>query len=307
MYNWINKKSFILHFAARRINNRALFIGKLCPPTPPFMPSITGERTVALTVGKIESGTAVVVTDELQMLELPASILPTVSVGSIVRMQVNSAMDLQMQRRAEFTALQNSILRDYGSAPDASIIKECLRLSSQTHTTLTVVWPEWSQLCGQSNATLHALDGLLNERRLPTTLRPGETTLRLTGLEPARSYTIKLIFRTSAGRYETGELCVQTAALDDFSCLRVTIDDGVEPMVIDSLKVLGAQILEKFEADQSTHIVTGRNLEQLDSGPDDGELARMARHCNIPIVTKEWVNACKAAGRMQSVSQFYCQ
>lgn len=244
-----------------------------------------------LTVGKVESGSAVVITDDLQMLELPASLLPpNSSTGSIVRVHVEDAPELRILRHADLCAIQEVLLCDFGTAPEPATIQAGLRLIEHSHTTITL---EWTLPAGT-----RSIVGYLNGRRLPNTQSRDETRIRLTGLELATNYSFKIIFQTTSGRY-SAELSVNTAAIDDFSCLKVAID-ALPDEVVTTLKSLGVQITE--EPTSSNIIVTGRNHIDEESG-----VFKVARESNVPVVTREWVDACKNAGRMLSVSQFYCQ
>jgi hypothetical protein len=262
------------------------------------------EIVVPLTVGKIESGAAIVLTDDLHMLEIPSTLLPNATVGTVLQIRITGASDLQLAREADFLTLQTAILREFGGRPDEERIEGCLKMIDNTHTTVTVGWPQWEELRGPSQATLKSIDAYVDGRKLPV-MTTDETLLRLTGLTPGTRYNVILIFRTTAGRFTTTNLSVATASYEDFSCLRVH-PDGLSDDATAALRQLGVQLVE-FQGDKTAIVVTGRTRDELANGDDDGQLMRMADEFNVPVVTKEWVQACKEAGRMQSVSQFYCQ
>lgn len=256
------------------------------------MPSVENEIAIPVTVGKLESGAAIVLTDDLHMLEVPASLLPSVTVGTMLTMRIGRSAEGQAAREAEFRGLQASILRDFGGTPDGERIEGCLRMEDRTHTTLTIGWPAWEELRGPSRATLHNVDAFLDGRRLP--LGTVDTTLKLTGLQAAHQYTVQVVFRSSAGRHPTSTLTLHTAPYEDFSCLRVL---GVGELR-DELGELGVEVQDSFEPERTAVVVMDR---------EDDEVRQMASEWNVPVVTRDWVSACKAAGRMQSVSQFYYQ
>lgn len=252
------------------------------------------------TVGKVESGIAVLLTDDLQMFEIPSRLLADSAPGSILRLDLAAAQTIQGQREESFMALQSRLLEEFAREPDHRAIEGGLSTTGRTHTSLTVGWPQWTEMSG-TQSTLYAIDALLDGRRLPVTLTPEETTLKLSGLDPGRTYTIQLVFRSSAGRFSTAPLTLKTVALEDFSCLRVAVD-GLPESVVAELGELGVHLAAENESVDL--VVTGRTQGQLLEGQDEGELLRKSRQAKVPLVTPEWVRACREAGRMQSVTQF---
>lgn len=276
----------------------------------------------SLTVGRIDSGgLAIVLTEDLEMLEVPASLLPPGSgPGSTVRLQLMAAPEVASQHAAVLLALQQRLLVEYGRSLDEERLANCLSLAHVTHTTVTVRWPAWTELCATDpndaskstqqasysigGAQLRAIEGYLDDRPLPAArFHPEECTLRLTGLEPDHSYVLKLTFRTSAGRLSTAPLTVRTRPLEDFSCLRVAVDT-ISSETLADLQAIGVQV--GALSGETNLVVSGRNRLQLETDrQDDGALLRTSQQANVPIVTPAWVRACKEAGRMQSVSHFY--
>jgi ribosomal protein L12E/L44/L45/RPP1/RPP2 len=295
-------------------------------------------------VGKLEAGVAIVLTEDMEMMELPQSLLPAgATVDSMFRMQLNGANDAQKARTNALLDAQQVILSAFGRAPNAQHIATALTISSLTHTTVTIRWPSARTLFNR--ATLYAIDGTINGRPLPcAAIDTQETLLRITGLEPATTYTLKLTFRTSAGTYSTDPLSFETKRLDDLTCLRVSVDEeSIDDLLLEQLRALGVQV-EEFSPDTTSLIISGRTMAELrrnSSNPvsapfsaspaatttttaaaaatttDGGEknsfapidfvsIYQRAQEANIPIVTPAWIAACqKAGGRMQPVSQFY--
>lgn len=285
--------------------------------------STTNPAFHSLTVGRIDSGgLAIVLTEDLEMLEVPASLLPPGSgPGSTVRLQLMAAPEVASQHAAVLLALQQRLLTEYGQRFDEERLANCLSLVHATHTTVMVRWPAWTELCAPTDprtgsksnqphlaatggAQLHAIEGYIDDRPLPAArFHPEECTLRLTGLEPNHSYILRLVFRTSAGRFSTVPLTVRTRPLEDLSCLHV-VADAVSPETLADLQAIGVQL--GTLSGETNLVVSGRNRLQLETdGQDDGALLRTSQQANVPIVTPAWVRACKEAGRMQSVSQFY--
>lgn len=274
------------------------------------MPDTKSQETV-LNIGRIESGMAILLTDDLEMFELPAHLLsPAIhnnGTAKVVRLVVTSAAELQAARHAEHMSLQREILKNFGNEPDSVTIANCLKVAFVSHTTALVSWPAWYQMA-PPGITVHSLDGILRDesggiiRRME--ISPEEVTLKLTSLQPNTSYKLTLAFRTSAGRYSTVDLPLKTPPLEDLSCLKVSLDN-VPSETINLLQSIGVQVVD-FGVDTSL-VISGRNQDELREGPDDGELLRTAKNGSIPIVGTEWVLACKESGKMQSVSNFYIE
>lgn len=274
---------------------------------PPAICQQAGAGDVVLTVGRVESGIAIVITDDLQLLEVPASVLPTQTPGATLRLQVKEAADVQKDRLHEFMALQDRILAEFGNGPNSAAFATCLQLQGRTHTTLTVHWPTWEQMQPDCRSKVYSIIGHCHGKHLNTvSLSADATQFRLSGLEPDSDYKVKVTFETSAGKFESNELVISTPPLDDLSCLCVMLDRDVDPEIEGILRdELNVQCTRELDPDSTTHVVTNRSETDLGEGHDAGALKSLCTQLNIPIVTTEWVFACQKQRRMQSVSQFY--
>lgn len=266
------------------------------------------------TLGRIESAMAIVITDDMQIMEIPSTLIPSANreVGSTIRLQVCTADDLHSERLAQFMGLQDRMEAEFGEVPQIGPIEDCLHIEYVSHTSISLGWPSWGQLCGASYAAavgaikVHTIEGYCNGKRVTKSqLLPDATELRLSSLEPDSAYQVKIIFRTSAGRFASKEIQIHTPPLEDLSCLRVMLDRGVPEEVEGQLGGLNVECSREFEARRTTHVVTMRSRGELMSGWDDGELFTLCEALHIPIVTTSWVNSCLQGGKMQSVSQFY--
>ncbi len=252
------------------------------------------QRTVAVTVGKIESGMAVVLTEDLHMIEVPTSLLPTARPGAIVRLRMQPAADLEEERAARLAAVQLAVLEAFGRLPDARAIAAALRIARRDHTSLTLAWPAWRQLAA-SAATLHRIDALCNGQRLAAAIGEGETELHLTGLEPATAYTVRLTFRTSCGAFESNAIATATPALDDFTTLAVAIagpDDGGR--IEADLRCLGVPAVFALAPGTQPALVVVIAEDE----------AHAAAALGVPLVTPQWVEACKAARTFQPPAKY---
>ena len=262
-----------------------------------------------VTVGKVESGVAIVLTDDMQMFELPSHSLPSPRPGTLLHLVLSAPpAEMSAARVAAASDLQQRLLNRYGREVDGEAVARALHLLKATHTTLTIGWAPWEEL-SRSGTTLHALDVLLNGRHMPFAVRPGETHLRLTGLDPAKSYALQIRFHTSGGRFTTAPLAASTLPLEDLSCLRVAMV-GVSAEERQEILQLGLHEWTAAPAegpDQPPDLVVASQitLQELMEGDRGGPvLRRLVRERAIPLVTMEWVRACRQGGRMQSVTAF---
>lgn len=133
-------------------------------------PTITGmeSASVAFTVGKIEEGIAILVSDDLQLVEFPTTYLPSkigpIGVGSVISLHVGSSSHTQNNRLEDFIRLQGDLLEKYGKKPDAKIILRCLKSIMASHSSLIAGWQSWDQMCLEHGwkVKLHSLDCLIN-------------------------------------------------------------------------------------------------------------------------------------------------
>lgn len=125
-------------------------------------------QEIPFTVGKIEEGIAVLVTDDLQMVEFPSDYLPKddkpIGVGSVISLRITHGSSLEIARQQEFVTLQNQILQTFEKAPDAKIIGGCFKEISRAHTSIMAEWPSWKALAETGNwkANLDSLDCEVN-------------------------------------------------------------------------------------------------------------------------------------------------
>lgn len=112
-----------------------------------------GENDILLSVGHIESGMAVLVTPEMQLVEIPISVLsPSTSAikqGNIFRISSYRQKNEEIHVQEQFEAVQAQILRDLGRRIDGSRISSfgTLKLIGKSHTSLFFQWPSWKDLC----------------------------------------------------------------------------------------------------------------------------------------------------------------
>lgn len=135
-------------------------------------------EAVPFTVGKIEEGIAILVSDDLQLVEFPTDCLPTragpIGIGSVLSLQLDHSLATETARRDDFLRLQKDILGKYGVPPDGLVFsQEMLREETLGHECIVVGWTSWAELRRQHgwHAKLLSLDCYLNDTAIFTGTR----------------------------------------------------------------------------------------------------------------------------------------
>jgi hypothetical protein len=173
--------------------------------------------STAFTVGRVDAGVALLLTNEQQLIEYPSALLPRgICAGSIVNISTERDRAAEEQVLEEFYRLQEEILREFSRPPEAPTA----RVRRATQTSLVV---EWTEL------RLHAAD-----LRKVTVLRDGEPAknfvwvgeraLRLHGLKVDTECTLQLQFHTSAGVVASNVLAARTQTLADITGVYAVFD-----------------------------------------------------------------------------------
>ncbi|KAG0644597.1 hypothetical protein HOY80DRAFT_1006811 [Tuber brumale] len=249
---------------------------------------------VSLTVGKVDAGLAILLTEEKRLIEFPSVLLPPgIASGSIVDIQISQNTEAEDAARTAFNALQEEIYNLYGIHSPS---KPVLRVRNATQTSVVLEWDP-VQL---ATATLRSLTLYRNNSKAGAIPNPTtHTSTKISGLALDTEYSFHLILRTSAGTYASEKLTVRTHKMTDLS--GITVCPGVMPgETREELEVIlqriGAKPLQDFVRIDTTHFVCtegrGQNWER-------------AQEMNIPVVRPEWLHACEKEGRIVGVRQFY--
>ncbi|KAI9675273.1 MAG: Chitin synthase, class 5 [Caeruleum heppii] len=248
---------------------------------------------VSLTVGKVDAGVAVLLTDDKRLIEFPSILLPpNISSGSIVDITVSRNLTSEAQSQAAFTALQDEIYTCFGQHSPSAPILRC-RNATQTSVVL-----EWEPL-ELAEAELRGLSLYRNGNKAGNIPRPLDTKMtKISGLGVDTEYTFHLLLRTSAGTYSSEKLTLKTHKMTDLS--GITVTPGIlAPPLRDSLQRaverIGGKLSDTVEID-TTHFVCTEGR-----GPQWERAVEM----NIPVVRPEWVEGCEREGRMVGVRGYY--
>ncbi|ORY07951.1 hypothetical protein BCR34DRAFT_518042 [Clohesyomyces aquaticus] len=248
---------------------------------------------VSLTVGKVDAGVAVLLTEDKRLIEFPSILLPSdISSGSIVDITVARNHESEAKAAAAFHALQSTIFRTFGQrTPTAPI----LRCRNKTQTSVVL---EWDPI-DTATAELRGLTLFRNGSKAGAIPKPTEVhSTKLSGLNVNTEYVFHLVLQTSAGTYTSEKLKVQTRQWTDLS--GITITPGHMPSALrESLQVtvdrIGAKIVDTVRID-TTHFVCTEGR---------GPSWEKAVENNIPVVVPDWVKGCEREGRIVGVRGYY--
>lgn len=264
---------------------------------------------VSLTVGKVDAGMAVLLTEDnrivrflpeprpcadlVSQIEFPSILLPSdITTGSIVDITVarNTATEASTSR--SFAALQSQILSTFGtlhpSPPQLGV----------RNTTQTAVVLEWAPIAA-ARASIRSLSLFRNGAKAGTIPNPAAlTATKVSGLAVDTDYDFQLLLKTSAGSFWSNKLHIRTHALNDVSGIVVTpgiLPPAVKMQLVTRLERMGARLSEHVRID-TTHFVCAEPR---------GEAWERARDLNVPVVVPEWVEACEVERRIVGVRSFY--
>lgn len=248
---------------------------------------------VSLTVGKVDAGVAVLLTEDKRLIEFPSILLPPdISSGSIVDITVSRNHDKESDSAAAFHALQSNIYRTFGQRTPSAPILRC-RNATQTSVVL-----EWDPI-DIATAELRSLTLYRNGNKAGTIPKPTEVhSTKLSGLAVDTEYQFHLVLRTSAGTYSSEKIKVQTHKMTDLS--GITITPGHMPATLreslqKSVERIGAKIVDTVRID-TTHFVCTEGR---------GPAWEKAVENNIPVVVPDWIKGCEREGRIVGVRGYY--
>ncbi|KAJ5733065.1 hypothetical protein N7533_013512 [Penicillium manginii] len=248
---------------------------------------------VSLTVGKVDAGVAVLLTQDNRLIEFPSVLLPNdISSGSIVDITVARNHAAETANATAFQSLQKRILNTYGvKAPSPPI----LRLRNATQTSLVL---EWDPI-DLATASLKSLSLYRNGSKAGSIPRPLNTqSTKISGLAIHSEYTFHLVLRTTAGTYQSEKLTCQTHKMTDLSGITVTpgvLDQNRKEALRLALDRVGGKLIDSVRID-TTHFVCTEGR---------GPLWEKAVEMNIPVVVPEWVDACESEGTIVGVRGYY--
>jgi chitin biosynthesis protein CHS5 len=249
---------------------------------------------VQFTVGKLDAGIAILLTEDHYQIEFPSILLPaTVTTGSIIDLCVTQNPTQEAHVLKTFLDLQSTIRNAFASKSPS---KPELTLRNATQTSAVLEW----EPIDIATAELKSLTLWRDGTRLGNIPKPlTTTTTKLSGLGIDTDYTFQLILRTTAGTYSSDALKIRTHKLTNLS--GITVCAGILPAeqqerLITAIDAIRAKPLQKRVRIDTTHFIC--------SVPE-GEEWQRAKDMNVPIVVVDWIEACQREGKIVGVRGYY--
>ncbi|KAL9092844.1 MAG: hypothetical protein Q9165_004262 [Trypethelium subeluteriae] len=248
---------------------------------------------VSLTVGKVDAGVAVLLTEDKRLIEFPSILLPPdITSGSIVDITVARNFASESSASLAFSRLQSDIYSTFGvTSPNPPT----LRCRNATQTSIVLEWDPIEL----ATSELRSLSLYRNGSKAGSIPRPLEQhSTKISGLPLDTEYTFHLVLRTSAGTYASEKLVVHTHKMTDLS--GITVTPGVMPSQLkESLQAtvdrIGAKMVDTVRIDTTHFVCTdgrGREWER-------------AVEMNVPVVVPDWIKGCEREGRLVGVRGYY--
>ncbi|KAM0724160.1 hypothetical protein Q7P37_000041 [Cladosporium fusiforme] len=246
---------------------------------------------VSLTVGKVDAGVAVLLTEDKRLIEFPSILLPPdIHSGSIVDINVARNQHAETIADQKFSALQSDIYNTFGTKSPSAPILRC-RNATQTSVVL-----EWDPI-DLATAELRSLSLYRNGNKAGA-IPKDKLSTKISGLALDTEYTFHLVLRTSAGQYSSERLTVKTHTMENLS--GITITPGVMPnqlkdSLAETVNSIGAKLIDSVRID-TTHFVCTEPR---------GQAWEKAVEMNVPVVVPDWVKGCEREGRIVGVRGYY--
>ncbi|OQO02148.1 hypothetical protein B0A48_11700 [Cryoendolithus antarcticus] len=246
---------------------------------------------VSLTVGKVDAGVAVLLTDDKRLIEFPSILLPPdIHSGSIVDIDVSRNLLAETAAARYFSTLQSEVLQTFGSRSPSAPVLRC-RNATQTSVVL-----EWDPL-ELATAELRSLSLYRNGSKAGAIPRDKLST-KISGLALDTEYTFHLVLRTSAGVYSSERLVVKTHTMTNLT--GITVTPGVMPgqlrdSLAETVNRIGVKLIDSVRID-TTHFVCTEPR---------GAAWEKAVELNVPVVVPDWLKGCEREGRLVGVRGYY--
>ncbi|KAF7343242.1 Chitin biosynthesis protein CHS5 [Mycena venus] len=270
-------------------------------------------ESFTFTVGKLDAGMAILLGERAHLIEFPSILLPPgATTGSIVNIAVHQNHAEEKRRDAEFWALQDEILQEFGvRSPEPPK----LQLRNVTQTSITLEWPPIEL----ATAKLRSLDIYRNGQRLAPIPSPlTNTSSKLSGLELNTEYTFQLVLRTSAGTYPSNLIRVRTHTMNDTSGISVCFGTVQDSVMLENAKMalreMKAKWSDKIQIDTTHFVCTthaskeGVSKEESGSGSPlsgaPGVEYQRALQLSIPVVQPHWIFACHTERKLVSIAAY---
>ncbi|KAJ1909397.1 hypothetical protein IWQ60_002697 [Tieghemiomyces parasiticus] len=253
----------------------------------------SSKSSVQFTVGKLDAGMAMLLTEENHLIEFPSLLLPSgVASGSIVNIEVRRNVAEEVKQRERFVSLQEQILTEFGTEEPTAPV---LRVRSATQTAVALEWDPLRLATADLSRLVLFRDGTKLSMHVPL----DQTMIKVSGLDVNHEYKFKLDMYTSAGTYESNVVATRTHALDNLTGIHVAFGDYESEAEIQSLQSCLQRVGARWSDDVTldvTHL-----LCRTPRGPKYERAVQL----NIPIVKPDWLIACETNKKLQPALSYY--
>lgn len=268
---------------------------------------------VSLTVGKVDAGVAVLLTEDKRLVSAPPSaaipsqltstlpsqiefpsvlLPPDITSGSIVDVTVTRNHRAETASESAFQHLQATIFETFGRREPAPPV---LRVRNTTQTSVVLEWDAIDPATAECRGLSMYRDGA----KIGSIPKPLDTrSTKITGLGIDAEYVFQLVLRTSAGTWSSEKVRVRTHKMTELSGIVVT--PGIMPAALKeslqaALERIGAKMIDGVRLD-TTHFVCTEGR---------GQAWEKAVQANVPVVVPDWVLGCEREGRLVGVRAYY--
>ncbi|KAI0244054.1 hypothetical protein L0F63_002805 [Massospora cicadina] len=247
------------------------------------------------TVGKVDAGLAILLTEENHMIEFPSLLLPEgVSSGAIVKIQVNRDRDEEERKLEEFRALQKQIRLEFGTkAP----LPPRIKIGAVTQTSVVLEW-EPLELYACDLRSFHVFK---RGQRMPSSLPTQGNKVKISGLDMGTLVDFHIVIVTSNGAYPSNAVEVRTLALNNLSGINACLDPSLSNLETEELKKCIQRVGAKWSQEVSIETT------DLLCNSAQGINHERALAWNVAIVKPDWLKACEALGKIQPALSYYVE
>ncbi|KAF9584548.1 Chitin synthase, class 5 [Lunasporangiospora selenospora] len=232
--------------------------------------------SIRFTVGKVDAGMTILLTEDHHLIEFPSLLLPKgVTAGSIVN-------------------ISDEILDQFGKNPPRTPVL-CVKALTQSTCIL-----EWDPLV-LNQASLRSLDVYKNgvKQGHPISSPFHNTQYKLSGLEIDHEFSFYIEIKTSAGTLRSNEVKARTHTLENLTGTNICFGAFESEAALEECKRLVQEIGGQWS--ERVGIETTHLLCHVQGG-DNYEAALQQ---SIPIVKPEWLKACVEHKKLQGALPYY--
>ncbi|KAJ7209270.1 hypothetical protein GGX14DRAFT_453400 [Mycena pura] len=243
------------------------------------------------------------------LIEFPSILLPPgATAGSIVNIAVHQNHAEETRRDAEFWALQDQIMQEFGMRSPSP---PKLQLRHVTQTSITLEWPSIELAAAKLRSLVIYRNG---ERLAPIPSPITNTSSKLSGLEPNTEYTFQLVLRTTAGTFPSNVVRVRTHTMNDTSGISVCFGTVHDSVMLENAKMalrdMKAKWSDKIQIDTTHFVCTTPSATINGSQPSSsspvapGVEYQRAMQLSIPVVQPHWIFACHTERKLVPIAAY---